>query len=153
MAEGDRMSVVGRLTTTEDGERAVIGTHVTLLSAATPLRPLGLRDRQAAGSDFYLGGPYGQPGVGVPGLNNVGLLVCVWGKVEGAIAENGTTYLLINDGSSPVDRLRVDTAKLSGIPAGYVRAVGISSIESISGRLVPVIKPRRSTDVQILSAP
>lgn len=156
VAEGDEVRVTGTLTTTADGERALERVLVYPQAPNLPLRSVGLRIYAAGGSDLREGTSLLQRGVGVPGLNNVGLLVRVWGRNLGTVTENtpsgSRTYLLIEDGSYPGGgAIRVDTSRLIVIPTSqYVQVTGISSVENRSRSLIPVIRPRRQSDIQQL---
>jgi hypothetical protein len=145
MAEGDRVTVIGTLAT-RDGERCIEGSQVTaIVHSGRQLKPLGVRGALTGGGDFHVAGSSGQRGVGRAGLNNVGLLVRIWGRVEGIFQEGENAYLFVDDPSGPV---RVDPGRLGSIPtSGYVEITGISSVDNQSGALVPVIKPRRGSDL------
>jgi hypothetical protein len=87
------------------------------------------------------GGP-----VGGLGLNNIGLLVRIWGRVTAKVQEE--TYVVIEDGTgTPV---RVDCSKLSSLPerGDYIGATGISSLQNVGLRL---LLTRKDSDVTVYS--
>ncbi|MDI6829364.1 MAG: hypothetical protein QME62_12855 [Armatimonadota bacterium] len=154
VAEGDKISVIGTMAT-RNGERAIVGSTVVLLAPDTPpispLKPLGIKAVEAGGSDFQYNPETGagQQGVSQSGLNNIGLLVRVWGTVKGTVTESdGNSYLLLDDGSKSYAPLRVDKSKIGWYPNNcIIQVTGISSVANINSQLVPVIRPRRQTDV------
>ena len=123
LQRGSVVDVQGMMGTTPAGERQIENAQVTIQSTGDPLGPLGTNNRGLGGSDFGVP-PDGQYGVaGAGGLNNIGLLITVWGEITGTDGD----YLLIDDGSGV--SVRVDTATLSNPPTtGYIGATGISSL-------------------------
>lgn len=154
VAEGDKVSVIGTLAT-RNGERAIVGSTVTLLAPDTPpispLKPLGMQALAVGGSDFQYNPETGEGQLGVSqnGLNNIGLLVTVWGAVKGTVMESdGNTYLLLDDGSKPNAPLRIDKSKIGSYPDNsIIQVTGISSVGYIDSQLVPIVRPRRPADV------
>lgn len=151
LAEGTRVSVIGSLQAMQTGELALVGSQVIPLQTGDALRPLGMRTGQVGGKAS------GQPGIiGSADLNNIGLLVRVWGQIEGL--EAGTDYLLLSDGSgTSLGPLRIDTSELTSAPeSGYIQITGISSVEyrgvGPERRLVPVVRPRRPSDAVPITA-
>ena len=96
LAVGDRVNVSGEMATIRQNgqpcERQVAWPTVTWISSGTPLRPLAANCRAIGGA----GVPPNLPGVadGV-GLNNIGLLVKIAGKVTLTLGN----YVYIDDGS------------------------------------------------------
>lgn len=166
LAEGMRADVIGTMRTNSDGERyidawsAVQSAPPNSTGSATPV---GLCNRWVGGADWhYVGGPTwpetlcGQKGVkDAFGLNNIGLLVKVWGEVTAA----GQGWFYIDDGSHVQDGtgiigIYVDAAGLD-VPASgsRVEVTGISSCEFYEGQLVNVLMPRSQSDIVVLSSP
>ncbi len=142
LARGSVANVIGTMGTTLAGERQIEGPMVIITSSTTPLAPLGMTNKALGGKS--LGSPPdGQVGVtGGTGLNNVGLLVCVWGLVTAS----GDGYVDIDDGSGPV---RVDTSALASQPeyGDYVSVIGISSVYKRTGETLRLVLPRGDADV------
>lgn len=144
--EGDIVTVVGTLATV-DGERTLQGANLSKVSHQNPLRPMALGNKWLGGATLgnRLGVDYGK------GLNNLGLLTTVWGKVTAT----GWTYFYVDDGSglsdgSGFDGIRVLCDGLTK-PAKdkYVRVTGISSCEQPAGTsaTIPAMRARRQSDI------
>lgn len=148
---GDVVDIAGTLMTIS-GERAIQGATLTKKGTQTPIAPMSLSSRWIGGSRLGL-----KSGVtnGV-GLNNIGLLVSVYGRVVSTFT---WTYFYIDDGSGLFDGsglpgLKVICGGLTKPPEGaYVRVTGISSIERPAGTSlsIPVIRARRQSDIQIIN--
>ena len=101
LALGDRVSITGKVTTRYvsgvAAERQLTAASITRLSSDTPLQPVAMGCRALGGGAIppYVAGvtdANGKPGTG---LNTMGLLVKVAGKVTAAISN----YIWIDDGS------------------------------------------------------
>ncbi len=96
---GDRVKVVGNTSTRKISnlpvERQVYATSITKLSSGSALKPVGMNCRTIGG------GPIGTaPGVkGASGVNNIGLLVTIAGRVTYSV---GST-IIIDDGTNVFD--------------------------------------------------
>jgi len=156
------VDVTGVLSTI-DGERVLIDATITPTSppqAPIEIPPLGMNNKALGG------GPIGKFTLGVypngRGVNNMGLLVKIWGRVTYVADDN--TYFYIDDGSGLRDGsehvgMLVD---LSGHPGGivppkqgaYVSVTGISSCKSEASVISPVRKllPRDQDDIRTLVA-
>lgn len=144
--EGDIIEAIGALATL-NGERCLDGVSLSKLSHRDPLRPLGMPSRDVGG--IQLGN---KPGTdGGRGLNNLSLLVTVYGRVTAV----GWTYFYIDDGSTLYDGsgLKVICDGLSKPSRGsFVRVTGISSCEQPpeSGATIPVVRVRKQADILAL---
>lgn len=143
---GDLVDVIGT-TTTSNGERALSGAQVTVVSRGNPMpEPLEMTTLALGGGPFssYVLGTAG--GIG---LNNNGLLVRVFGKVQ----SSSSTYCNINEGlQSGGTTVRIDwslTRESISPPAigSYVMVTGISSLGRNRSRM---IRPRSQSDVILL---
>lgn len=157
VSEGDVISVLGPMATV-DGERRVLASEVNVLEhGATIPKPLALRVNHLGGGAF---GAYTAGVSGGIGLNNVGLLVQVTGRVTGAAPDG--SFFCVDDGSGRTDDsgwagVRVTLAGLEpgvGItpPTEGERVVvtGVSSLYQGSTGLLPQVRPRRQSDVSEL---
>jgi len=149
VSEGNAVSVTGTMTTV-NGERAITQATVTA-SSGTAVGPLGIVNRAVgggAGGGYNAGPPaVGQRGVlGGVGLNDVGLLVRVFGTVQ----SHGTGYVMLTDGSGAA--IKIDTSHVSPQPGDgqFIAATGVVSVETSGADLAPVVRARRSSDVQPL---
>lgn len=148
VAVGDHVRAAGFLQTS-GAERAIGAAEVTVTGSEGPLVPLALTNRQLGGGGFhYNPGPpaSGQRGTSGSGLNNVGLLVTTWGRVEGTDG----AYLLLSDGSE--QPVRVDTSHLTQTPqpGDYVTYTGISTLRLEGDVPVAVLMPRGDEDQAVL---
>ncbi|MBI2844514.1 MAG: Ig-like domain-containing protein [Armatimonadetes bacterium] len=154
-SEGDMVAMSG-LMATREGERALVGADVNVLSSSNPIPPA------VAMANILLGG--GASGSYVPGitgsygLNNIGLLIRAWGRVT----QIGLDYLYIDDGSGLRDGTFTDAeenigARVACDPTGYDRGdflviTGISScFETPSGGIARRILTRRTEDITRLA--
>lgn len=144
MSIGDRVTVVGTMTTRANGERQLDSAVVVAKAASTDLKPLLARANAIGGAS-----PGDQcPGIpGTLGAYNVGMLMRITGKVTAS----ASGYIWVNDGSLPGDGLKVATGAISTIPAvgKTVGLTGISRIEGTAGSATTFLKPRKNADVTI----
>jgi len=119
------LNVIGAMGTTADGERQITAPMVIVVSTNnSDLGPVAMSGRSVGGFDLGTP-PVGQYGVtGGLGLNNVGLLV----RILGRVIEVGSGHVLIDDGSGV--NVRVDTSGLASPPVAndYLCVTGISSL-------------------------
>ena len=144
--EGDSADVSGVLQTIS-GERVITSPSVNSSAGGTVPDPISMTNRALGGASLN---PY-TPGVtGGSGVNNIGLLVTIVGRVTHS--EVGFCY--IDDGSALQDGsgyigVKVDTSTLSASPAedAYVTITGISATELSGPNTIRLLKPRRDADV------
>ena len=116
--------------------------------------PLGIRNASLGGSPLTV---YEQQIPGVVGLNNVGLLVKVWGRVTEVSAGD----FHIDDGShvtdsAPTVGVRVAASDAGIVPPGvgqYVAVTGISGVTEVGGEPIRVVRPRYQSDVALIDVP
>ncbi|HUV04373.1 MAG TPA: S8 family serine peptidase [Armatimonadota bacterium] len=142
---GSIVTVSGTLQTLA-GERTITNPVVTVTGSGDQPTALSVVNRDVGGSALNI---Y-TPGVtGGTGLNNVGLLICVWGRVTAV----GSDYFYLDDGSnlagaSGYTGLKVITGVLSKPGSDqYAAVVGISSVEVDGSTIRPVVRPRRGSDL------
>ncbi len=125
------VEVMGTMATKPSGERFVQASSASRTGPGA-LLPLGLKNAALGGGNclYNAATGAGQCGVwGRKGLNNIGLLVRIWGKVTAA----GPNWFYLDDGSGVVDGtgntgVYVDTEGQSVPSVGeYVCVTGISS--------------------------
>ena len=148
ISEGNAVDVAGTLGTA-DGERQITAMSVTVVSeSATVPDPLGMPVRSLGG------GSEGEhtPGVWLgAGLNNVGLLV----KVFGNVVSSGSGYFWLDDGSTAGDPeqtpLRAKVICPSGVTppnqGSFVVVTGISSCDLEAGKYVRAVRARKNGDI------
>jgi len=168
ITEGSRISVTGTIDTNTLGERYLKNTKIRVISTGNPIpKPLGLTTKAVGGGDwFYTPGSSGktltgQRGVvGGTGLNNVAMLVRVFGKVTAVNPTEKWFYVDdgcgLQDGSGNIG-LKVkcyDLAAGNSIPLPAQNAyVKVTGIVSIGTGYVPVLRPRKPADVVTLISP
>jgi hypothetical protein len=133
LAVGMRADVSGTiLTKTAERERYIAAASA--VRSASPnnqgvIQPLGMNNNAAGGTDWRLSGTGGQRGVtGVVGLNNIGLLIKIWGRFEKLDA---TTFTL-DDGSGQYVKCSVPAGTFLGPGWQYAAVTGICSIYKIN---------------------
>ena len=148
---GNLVNVSGTLTTLES-ERIIQADKVEFEEDSTDPKPLAMNYRSVGGNDFfYSTGLFaaGQRGItGGIGLNNIGLLVKIWGSVVDIDpAENPAWFKVAEIPQRPV---------LVTLPAGvdapdmqaFIAVTGISSLyDDGTGNILPKIKVRRQDDI------
>ncbi|MCX6375461.1 MAG: S8 family serine peptidase [Armatimonadetes bacterium] len=146
---GDNAQVSGTLSVVE-GKRAITNPRVTIADPGSVPTALSMNNKTVGGKlDPYGGVTGGQ------GLANTGLLVQSWGRVTAV----GWNYFYMDDGSRRRDGsgftgLKVYTGSLARpVEQDYLVVTGISSLEIPVGTEVriPVVRPRRQSDIHILN--
>ncbi|MCC6483569.1 MAG: hypothetical protein IT209_01875 [Armatimonadetes bacterium] len=157
--QGVLVDVKGTLSTTQDGERVLLGTYLSI-KGPCGARPLRMNNRAIAGSGFYYNP---ETGSGVQGvvtadrdLNNIGLLICAWGRVT--YVDPSGNYFNINQGvtvhSAPIKDadgrpgVRVWAPGIAAPAVGsYVQVTGISACYKSEPNLYPRILVRDAADI------
>lgn len=146
LSAGVKVSVTGTLATLDTKESAILATSVHQLPGAGVISPLGMANRKLGGGPFgYQAGLSNQIG-----LNNVGILVSIWGTVT--LAGRGWFYLddgsRVSDGSG-VKGIYVDAAGLKAPSKGsMVRVTGISSCDVYNDSIVNTLLVSSQSDIQ-----
>jgi len=149
VTRGSVLDVRGELTTV-DGERAIINPSVEEIGIPVVLRPLAVTNRYLGGGDFrYQPGPpaRGQRGVtGATGLNNIGLLVTIWG----AYTYIDSSTFTVDDGSGVTVKCVTPPGVSINPNWRYVCVTGISSCELVGQELHRLMRVRASSDIVVL---
>jgi len=133
--EGALVDVAGYLSLA-NGERRITPFFISAPDSGSVPRPLGLQNRALGGGAFNA---Y-TPGItGGKGINTIGLLVIVWGKVT----DVQTGYFILDDGSCT---LKVLSPYIPPINTD-VRVTGISTVESSGGTVTRLLRARKRADV------
>lgn len=128
IAVGSRINVAGKLVTKESGERCLVAGYAEVVGTAR-IAPVAMCNRAIGGAASGLQGGI----AGSHGINNIGLLVRVWGRIESIDTENHT--MVIDDGSG-VDLKCAWSEGVAVDPTWtYVTLTGVSSCEKLSGQL------------------
>jgi len=142
---------IGSASSSTGYERELTASTCTVISTANPVpEPLGMNTREIGGTAFNAQTPGVHGGIG---LNNLGLLV----RIAGKVTRKYTSYFYVDDGcgrladgsekgirvsSSATGIAEGDMVMVTGILGGYVPA-GWS-------QAIPMIKTRSSSDVRKL---
>jgi hypothetical protein len=137
VVRGALVVVSGRLATTR-GEREIVASSVSISGTGPVPKPVGCSNRNAGGGSTAAGA----------GLENVGLLARLWGRV----VEAGEGYLTLDDGSGrPIKALTYAPISQND----YALLTGVLGIEQDAAPGSPanvVLRVRDGFDVQVLSA-
>ena len=147
---GARVSVVGSVEASIDGERFVNATYVDVLGSGVP-QPVALTCRAVGGGPVGVPPNHQQGIAGGQGLNNIGLLVKVSGKVT--FVDPGGQFFTITDGSAVKDadghdgvRVWAPGLALPGI-GEFATVTGISSCYKPGEVLYPRVLVRTASDI------
>jgi len=148
-AQGSPVSVSGIMSTNTDGERYVDSATVKAGGVASmPFIPL-LRTSYLGGADLN---PLTRGVAGAFGVNNVGLLVSIAGKVTHVDG----TFVYIDDGAGVQDGsgyvgVRIDKSGLTKVFEVDKQAAvtGISSLMKLGTEYIPVLRARSDADATI----
>jgi len=135
IAEGSLVDIAGYLSLV-DGERRITPSYINTADTGLAPRPLGLQNKALGGGDLNAL----TPGItGGKGMNTIGLLVVVWGKVTSV----GSGYFILDDGSCP---LKVLSPYLPPVNTD-VRVTGICTVESSGGTATRLLRARKRADI------
>lgn len=146
LSAGSRVDLAGQ-SVGGDGERRIRARSVTQVGSGN-VQSLGISNAALGGGDWnYVSSTgAGQRGVanGV-GLNNIGLLVQVWGKV---VSRGPGEDFTIDDGSGQPVWCRAPAGFAMDTGWDYVSVTGVSSCENVIGSgLVRIVRVRTADDV------
>jgi|GEM_PF-3385721 len=131
---GDMVTALVGRTGQANGEKYIVATSVSTATTTDKVTPLGMSNRSLGGSSNSV-----QPGItDATGMNNIGLLVKVYGKVY----TPGLNDFYLGDGSGVSVHVLVPAGKDIPLSGAYVAVTGISSCEqagSSTSRLVKAI--------------
>ena len=145
LAVGMRADLEGTVRTNADGERYIDATSA-VQNGTGSVGPLGMTNRSLGGGDWQYDPPTGagQKGIaGAHGLNNIGLLVGVWGQVT----STGADYFVIDDGSGVDVKCVVPTGVTLPAQDAHVSVTGISSCEKHGDDLHRLLRVRAQEDI------
>jgi subtilisin family serine protease len=151
---GSKVDVSGTIQTLESGERFI--AEPTITPAGTGgVSPMGINNVHLGGGNWVYDSESGAGQIGIAGssgLNNIGMLVTVWGKVTLSVP---SSCFYVDDGSGVSDGsgtlgIYVDATGLD-VPSfgSYVVVTGVSSCESYLGKIVNTLLPRSQSDISV----
>lgn len=124
-----------------------ITTAKVLQTGAGELTPLAMPIVSVGGANWHYGYSYGQAGVyGGRGLNNIGLLVRICGRITQRDTAVPARWFRLDDGTASVKC--VVPAGVTINPAwNYASVTGVSSCERPDGQLVRLLRVRSADDI------
>lgn len=149
LQQGDMAGVVGKVQTNSDGERYIGASSAFRVGNGT-LQPLGMPNRSLGGGDWHYQSDTGagQRGIeGAVGLNNIALLVRIWGRIVGRDTSNPPTWFTINDGSGADVKCTIPAGVVIDDSWQFVAVTGISSCEKVGEELHPLLRVRTREDI------
>ncbi|MCE5324474.1 RCC1 repeat-containing protein [bacterium] len=165
---GKLISIYGTLTTI-DGEKAISLSSYDLLTDSASVSPLGMTNQCLGGGDFLYDGTTGEGQQGIygwqlvknadtgklekkwqklAGINNIGLLVRVWGKVIDVDTASTPSWFKISDGSLNNVKVSVPTGVSIPSMGDVVAVTGISSCEMSGDELTNLVRVRQQSDIE-----
>ena len=152
LAEGHRADIAGITATNDAGERFIQGVSAVRSNApgdSGVVEPLGMTVHSVGGSDWFYNSAtgFGQVGAaGGTGLNNVGLLVRVFGVVTAVDSSPTPSWFQMDDGTGRNIRCVAPDSSVV-IDAGWVGKLavvtGISSLELDGGNAASMLLLKR----------
>ena len=144
VAPGDSVSVKGILKTLESGERILEPVIVRVASAGDAPVPLGVNNRTLGGEDFGDFTTGLSSGLDGWGLNNVGNLMRVWGRVTAS----GNGWFALAGWNPSAGDLRVECPGLTA-PAvdAMVQVTGIAGLNLSGETRNRLIRAARAEDI------
>ncbi len=143
VSRGDVLDILGTVATDSNGEQVIEDPYVELIDSASEPKPLGLVNRSVGGGSLGYQSGVTLNKVAEHGVNNIGLLIRVWGKVQSTGTGLSGPYFTIDDGSGVSLR-----CYCSATPSGsYALVTGISSCEYSGTNLIPVVRTRNASDM------
>ena len=147
---GDEVTITAGTLKTVECQRYIDNASYTILSHNNVTKPVGMTNKAAGGGDFlYDAGPpiVGQQGLwDGNGLNNIGMLIRIWGRVTEIDTRPIPLYYYIDDGSGVDMGIDLEVAPGQAIPftnqvGDYVYLTGISSCLPMDEWTVRVLRP------------
>lgn len=141
-----RVSVIGMLSVTPNGERCIVADSVDVLQTDRPLpEPVLISNRDLGGSSLGEHTPGVWQGAG---LYNTGLLVKCFGRLK----DWADYHFYIDDGSELQDGsgypgIAIDATGMVMPIETYVVVTGISTVTSVNGKTVRAVRPRAQEDI------
>lgn len=150
IAVGDLVDVAGETGTNSEGERVIIADQVQVLPGSTLLRPLHMAGKSLGGGDTPGLDPLtgaGQKGVaGGAGLNNIGLLVRLSGRV--CCVNDAAGQFRLDDGSTGGGVLvQLPAGTATPLDGSFASVTGVSSCYAEGDDLRPLLLVREEVDL------
>lgn len=131
LAPGSRVTIVGSIETNANGERYIDASNIDIQAGSATIEPLGLAARALGGGNWQYDSSTGAGQRGVKngnGVNNVGLLVHVWGV---PVLTSSSDSFMIDDGSGASVKVQLPSGQTHSWNSGNVPA--FVSVKGASG--------------------
>jgi len=145
-AENDLINVSGTIQTDPlTGERYIASypEYPQAAGGTFAIKPLGITSRAVTGGACGL--QEGIPGDG--NLNNIGMLVTIWGPVSAYDSAKPAGWFKVSDSCGPEVKVVVSGGAIVDRDWAFVVVTGVVSAEKVNGSMIRVIKARRQSDV------
>lgn len=145
---GDRIDIQGVIQTNTNGERFIQAQTVSPIGSGY-IRPVGINGLHIGGANWLYNSTTGSGQLGVPsgiGLNNIGLLVTIWGRVISRGYSTKFTWFKLDDGSGKQIKVQLPLSISPPLEGKFVSATGICSRQLSSGVYIPAILVRDAND-------
>lgn len=139
---GNQLTIAGAIATNPDLERC-IDSSLIAWSGTASCAPIGVPLKYLGGGSYQYDPNTGAGQIGVAGgagLNNIGLLVKVWGRVTEI--DPGGAWFVIDDGSGSATKCVMPDGVTADPEWDYVSVTGISSCKSPSVQIDRLIRVR-----------
>ena len=149
LSVGMRAEVTGTVKTNADGERYVEALWATKNGTGW-VDPLGMNRKLLGGADFLFNGSTGAGQQGVLdgfGLNNIGLLVRLWGRVTEVEPASPPTWFTLDDGTGPGVKCVIPSDVTISPAWQLISVTGISSCEKVAEELHRLLRVRQQADI------
>lgn len=145
-----KIDIRGTLSTDQTTGERYIDVSSALQSGGGSVVPLALSNASLGGGPWYYNSRSGagQNGIdGATGLNNIGLLVRVFGRITERDPASPSMWFKIDDGSNAYVKCLVPAGVTIDPAWTYVGVTGISSCESYGGELYRLLRVRAQDDI------
>ena len=148
-AAGAQISIAGSMATDSGtAERCLQASSVDEFSSST-VAALAMPLACVGGADWHCSPDgIGQHGVdGGAGLNNIGLLVRVWGSIKEIDPSSPAAWFILDDGSGHATKCLVPSGVEIDPTWRFVTVTGISSCETVDRKICRTIRVRDQADI------
>ena len=144
LAVGMKADVTGAIMTDDTNRERYILATSAVQNGVGVIKPLAMKNGAIGGTDWQVLGAGGQQGASdSKGLNNIGLLVKIWGKYQQVDA----TTFTVDDGAGLFVRCTVPSGTFLNSGWQYVMVTGISSLYMFNSSTYPPNLLVRDIDV------
>ena len=141
---GMKANIIGNMITDENNRERYILADTAVHNGDGIIKPIGMKNSALGGVAWNVVGTGGQrEATGTSGLNNIGLLVKIWGKYQQVDA----TTFTVDDGAKLYIKCTVPSGTFLNSGWQYVMVTGISSLYMFNSSIYPPNLLVRDIDV------